>query len=207
MGEKNQSSDLSLGFREICIILLAVAVFTLILTILISAWASPNSMIYSLICIRDRQPFIYEMMRGVSSGESFEPPPEWTVADLIREAVKLDRQSPHPPTPESCFRCKAAKQPYLVFPAPASVVFDASLPEPVPILMCPPGSHGKNAPWFKKPPVFASPPGEPWKYGTPVLYSDGTVGLLSTEDAEKLVKEQSPVPLKLEPEAQNEAKP
>ena len=208
MGEKSQSTDHSLGFREICTILLAGVVFTLILSLLISAWGSPlKAPIHSLICIRDQQPFIYKMMRGVSSGESSELPPEWNVADLIREAVKLDRKAPHPPTPERCFRCTAAGQPYLVFPASASVVFDQSLPEPVPILMCPPGEHGKGAPWFRKPPKFASAPGEPWKYGTPVLYSDGSVQVLTTEEAEKLVREQSPVPFVLDPEAQNEVKP
>ena len=198
MGEKSQNTNHSIGFREICTILLAGTVFTLILWLLIPFfWASPSKApILSLLCIRDQQPFIYEMMRGVSSGESSELPPEWTVADLIREAVKLDQQKPHP-TPERCFRCTAAGQPYLVFPASASVVFDQSLPEPVPILMCSPGEHGKGLPWFKKPPKFASPPGEPWKYGTPVLYSDGSVKVLTTEDAEKLVSELSPAPLEL----------
>ena len=205
MGEKSQSTDHSIGFREICTILLAGTVFTLILSLLISAWGSPlKAPIHSLLCIRNQQPFIYEMMQGV--GESSELPSEWTVADLLREAVRRDRQNPHP-TPERCFRCRAAKQPYLVFPVSASVVFDQSLPEPVPILMCPPGKHGKGAPWFRKPPKFASAPGEPWKYGTPVLYSDGSVQVLSTADAEKLVREQSPVPFVLDPEAQNEAKP
>ena len=35
------------------------------------------------------------------------------------------------------------------------------------------------------------------KPGTPVLYSDGTVQVLSTEDAEKLVRERSPAPLEI----------
>jgi len=206
MGEKSRNTDHSLGFQEICIILLAGVVFTLILSLLISAWGSPHKApINSLICIRDRQPHLYEMMRGVPSGESSGLPPEWTVADLIREAVRLDRQKTHPPTPESAFSCQAAHQPYLVFPVSASVVFDRSLPEPVPILMCPPGEHGKKASWFKKPPKFASAPDNAWKYGTPVLYSDGTVGILSTEDAEKLFKEQSPVPLELHPVEQEAA--
>ena len=206
MGEKSQNTDHSIGFREICTILLAGVVFTLILSLLISAWGSPlKAPIHSLVCIRNQQPFIYEMMQGV--GESSELPSEWTVADLLREAARRDRKAPHPPTPERSFICRAAQQPYLVFPASASVVFDQSLPEPVPILMCPPGEHGKGAPWFRKPPKFASPPGEPWKYGTPVLYSDGSVKVLTTEDAEKLVRELSPVPFVLDPEAQNEVKP
>ena len=185
MGEKRQSTDHSIGFRELCTILLAGVVFTLILSLLISAWGSPlKAPINSVLCIRDQQPFIYKMMQGV--GESSELPSEWTVADLLREAVRRDRQNPHP-TPERCFRCRAAKQPYLVFPVSASVVFDESLPEPVPILMCPPGAHRK--------------------YGTNVLYSNGDVKTLTLNEAEKLVREQSPVPFVLDPEAQNEVKP
>ena len=204
MGEKRQSTNRSLGFRGICIILLAAAVCMLVSLLIDTGWRSPfNAIIRSTVCSRDRLPVIYRMMRDIP-GESSDLPPEWTVADLIREAVRRDRQNPHP-TPERCFRCQAAKQPYLVFPAPASVVFDETLPEPVPILSCPPGEH-ESATWFRKPPKWASPPGKPWQYGTPVLYSDGTVGFLSTEDAEKLVKELSPIPLVLDPEAQNEVK-
>ena len=206
MGEKRQSTNRSLGFRGICILLLAVAVCMLVSLLIDTGWRSPfNAIIRSTVCSRNRLPIIYRIMRDVP-GESSDLPSEWTVADLIREAVRLDQSKPHP-VPQRTFSCSAAKQPYLVFPAPASVVFDQSLPEPVPILMCPPGEHGKGAPWFRKPPKFASPPGEPWKYGTPVLYSDGTVGILSTADAEILVAELSPVPFKLEPKAQNEAKP
>ena len=77
---------------------------------------------------------------------------------------------------------------YLVFPVPASAVLDGSPSEPVPILMCPPGAHDKR--------------------GSIVLYSDGSTKSLTTEEAEKLVAEQSPVPLKIvfeaEPETEGE---
>ena len=54
MGEKSQNTDHSIGFREICTILLAGVVFTLILSLLISAWGSPlKAPIKSLVCIRD----------------------------------------------------------------------------------------------------------------------------------------------------------
>ena len=69
------------------------------------------------------------------------------------------------------------RDPFLAFPVPASILLNPEQ-DPVPILMCRPGVHGK--------------------YGTPVLYSDGTVHVLTTKDAEKLVAEQSPVPLELE---------
>ena len=68
--------------------------------------------------------------------------------------------------------------PYLVFPVSSSVVFDESLQKPVPILMCWGGAHDG-------------------KRGSMVLYSDGSQKCLSTEEAEKLVSEQSPVPLEI----------
>ena len=132
-------------------------------------------------------------MSEVPDEDGFELPPEWTVADLIREAVRKDRQSPLP-LPDKSFICRNVRDervflvrrrrmevdvPYLVFPVSASVVFDKSLQEPVPILMCPPGAHGG-------------------KRGSMVLYSDGSPKCLSTEEAEKLVAEQSPVPLEIE---------
>ena len=205
MDEKNRQQNRSLGFRGICILLLAAAVCMLVVTLVDTGVRSPmRSIIRSHICYKDRLPTIYRMMRDVP-GETSDLPSEWTVADLIREAVRL--APPYPPVPQRTFSCSAAKQPYLVFPAPASVVFDESLQPPVPILACPPGEHDKSPHWFRKPPKWASPPGKPWEYGTPVLYSDGSVQILSTEEAEKLVREHSPVPLKLEPKAQNEAKP
>jgi len=206
MDGKGQSTNHSLGFRGICILLLAAAVCMLVVTLIDTGVPPPmRSIIRSLVCHQDRLPTIYRMMRDVP-GETSDLPSEWTVADLIREAVRRDRQNPHP-TPESRFRCKAVEQPYLVFPVSASVVFDESLQPPVPILACPPGEHDKSPHWFRKPPKWATPPGHPWEYGTPVLYSDGSILFLSTEDAEKLVAEQHPVPLKLDSEAQNEVKP
>ncbi len=109
------------------------------------------------------------------------PPPEWTVPDLIRAVNKSWNRSR--PLFSSCPVCflpedkGGRKQGYLVFPAPASVVlFDDSLRPPVPIVMDLPGTHGDF-------------------YGTNVLFSDGTVISLTTEEAEKLAAEQSPVPI------------
>ena len=76
--------------------------------------------------------------------------------------------------------------PYLAFPVPVSVIAGESAGEPVPILMCRPGAHGK--------------------YGTNVLYSNGDVKTLTLEEAEKLVAEQHPVPLELKsPEDERES--
>ena len=108
--------------------------------------------------------------------------------DLIQESEKFDL--PYPVF-RGCFHIRpqtwmeeirgirdAERQHYLMFPVPASVVFDDSLQPPLPIVMCPPGAHRK--------------------FGTNVLYSNGDVKTLTLEEAEKLVAEQHPVPLELE---------
>ena len=102
--------------------------------------------------------------------EGSEIPPDWTIPDLIRE-WHYDWKVFFCPVPDFFYR-----DPYLAFPVPALILLNPEQ-EPVPILMCRPGIHGK--------------------YGTPVLYSDGSVQVLTTEDAEKLVKERSPVPLEV----------
>jgi len=105
--------------------------------------------------------------------EAWTPPPDWTVQDLILETdYPLFMSCPVHFLQENFGK---KKQGYLVFPVSASVVFDESLQPSVPIVMDLPGAHGK--------------------FGTNVLYSDGTVNPLTTEEAEKLVAEQSPVPL------------
>ncbi len=108
------------------------------------------------------------------------PPPEWTIPDLIRAVNKSwNRDRPLFSSCPVFFLPEdkgGRKQGYLVFPEPASVVFDDSLRPPVPIVMDLPGTHGDF-------------------YGTNVLFSDGTVISLTAEEAEKLVAEKSPVPI------------
>ena len=121
--------------------------------------------------------------------EAWTPPPDWTLVDLIHEYES--RKYDYPPVFRGCVHIRpqtwieeirdsreTERQHYLVFPVPASVVFDDSLQPPVPILMCPPGAHRE--------------------FGTNVLYSNGDVKTLTLEEAEKLVAEQSPVPLEIE---------
>jgi len=107
-------------------------------------------------------------------GDGRELPPDWTIPVMVQEMYENDGRN------WSYFSCPVDghRDPYLAFPAPVSVLLNQAEQKPVPILMCRPGSHGK--------------------YGTNVLYSDGTVKILTTEEAEKLVAEQSPVPLKLQ---------
>ena len=191
MDWKQQFKVHDLSFRETIIILLVVAVCEVILMFLFP-WQPDRETVCRAVC-GGKQRSIYRIMSEVPDGDGFDLPPEWTVADLIREAVRKDRQSPLP-APEKDFICQNVRYereylvrrrrvevdaPYLVFSVPASVVFDKSLQEPVPILMCPLGAHGD-------------------KLGSRVLYSDGSANYLTPEESEKLVAEQSPVPLEIE---------
>ena len=200
MDWKSQFKVRDLSFRDTCIILLVIAVNMFIL-MLIPSGPNPEavSKAYSANCAANQR-HIYKLMGEVTSEEGFELPPEWTVADLIQAAAGKDRQSPYPQR----FICRNVRyvrsfpylkrerkevvQQYLVFPVPASALLDGSLPEPVPILMCPPGAHGD-------------------KRGSIVLYSDGSTKSLTTEEAEKLVAGFSSVPINVEPETQNEVEP
>ena len=111
--------------------------------------------------------------------EGCEIPPDWTIPILIRE-WHYDWKPFFCPAPGFSYR-----DPFLAFPVPASILLNPAQ-EPVPILMCRPGVHGK--------------------YGTPVLYSDGTVQVLTTKETEKLVAEQHPVPLQIQrPEDKRES--
>ena len=195
MDWKSQFKVHDLSFRKTCIVLLVIAVCEVILLLFTPPW-QPNSETVSHFRCGGKQRRIYKIMSEVPDGDEFELPPEWTVADLIREAVRKDRQSPLP-APEKEFICQNVRYereylvrrrrvevdaPYLVFSVPASVVFDKSLQEPVPILMCPLGAHGD-------------------KLGSRVLYSDGSANYLTPEESEKLVAEQSPFPLEIDFEA------
>ena len=195
MDWKSQFKVHGLSFRDSCIVLLLIAVNLLVLIFFQNSFwrmePEAGSKASRAHCANGQR-VIYRIMREVSGGPEFELPPEWTVADLIREAVAKDRQASSP-IPEKYYSCRNVSikrsflrlrskpvevvRPYLVFPAPASVVFDESLQPPVPILMYPPGAHGK--------------------LGSNVLYSDGTVKSMTAEEAEKLVAEQSPVPLEI----------
>jgi len=211
MDWKKQFKVHDLSFRDTCIILLVITVNLVILMFLLPSPPKRN-----VSRCNSHQRWIYRIMSEVPDGEGVELPPDWTVADLIREAAGKDFQT-HQPWPvesaaemrhrlEKEYLCRSVHyerkfpylrrqrvevtSPYLVFPVPASVVFDESIQEPVPILMCRPGAHDG-------------------KYSSMVLYSDGTTKALTREEAEKLVAEQSPVPLEIdfEPPAEEEQTP
>lgn len=208
MDWKRQFKVHALSFRDTCIILLLLAV-NLFVLMLITSGPNPKavSVAYRAKCGANQRQ-VYKLMCEFSGEEGVELPPDWTVADLIREAAGKDFQT-HQPWPvesaaemkhrlEKEYLCRSVHyerkfpylrrqrvevtSPYLVFPVPVSVVFDDSLQPPVPILMCRPGAHDG-------------------KHSSMVLYSDGTTKALTTEEAEKLVAEQSPVPLEIDFEA------
>ena len=208
MDWKSQFKVHDLSFRDTCIVLLVITV-NLFILMLITSGPNPEavSRAFSANCAANQRQ-IYELMTDVSGEEGFELPPDWTVADLIQAAAKKYLQADLLRLPSSIIQvaekdylCRSVHyerkfphlrrerrevvQQYLVFPVPASVALDELLQPPVPILMCPPGAHGD-------------------KRGSIVLYSDGSTKILTTEEAEKLVAEQSPVPLKIEFEANPE---
>ena len=107
-----------------------------------------------------------------------------TIPDLLRYAAHSGELD------EKCLHCPANGAPYHVFSVPATLFFQHSeiaTANPVPIVMDSPGAHGK--------------------LGANVLYSDGSVKRLTSEEVEKILAEFSSVPNELESEAQNELKP
>ena len=106
----------------------------------------------------------------IHAEEGCKIPPDWTIPVLIQEWY-YDGTTFFCPAPGFSYR-----DPFLAFPVPASILLNPAQ-EPVPILMCPPGAHRE--------------------FGTNVLYSNGDVKTLTLEEAEKLVAEQSPVPLEI----------
>ena len=213
MDWKKQFKVHDLSFRDTCIVLLVIAV-NLFILMLITSGPNPKavSVAYRAKCGANQRQ-VYKLMCEFSGEEGVELPPDWTVADLIREAAGKDFQT-HQPWPvesaaemrhrlEKEYLCRSVHyerkfpylrrqrvevtSPYLVFPVPASVVFDESIQEPVPILMCRPGAHDG-------------------KYSSMVLYSDGTTKPLTPEEAEKLVAEHAPVPIEFDPEPETKEK-
>ena len=98
---------------------------------------------------------------------------------------------------EEDFRCRWGEghPPYLVFPLPASVLGMEHDPKNrIPILMELPEFHRKNETFYK---ISQWLPGKGGYTSSPrVLWADGSVGIIAMEDAEKLIKEHHPKPIK-----------
>ena len=132
----------------------------------------------------------------------FELRPEHTVADLIREILARGILR------EEDFRCRWGEghPPYLVFPLPASVLLKK--PEPhkrIPILMELPEFHRKDGTFYK---ILMWLPGKDSEYviSPRVLWADGGAGIITAEEAEKLLSEHSPVPISFDQEPETEEK-
>ena len=124
--------------------------------------------------------------------------PDMTVADLIREAL----QRKFIPEEELC--CPYSKRPYLVFPAPASVLLQPENPQHrIPIVMDCPDSHMETDFMVKLFMARDSHTGKKYHLTARVLYADGGVGTINMEEAEELVSKYSPVPIEIAQEAQN----
>lgn len=128
---------------------------------------------------------------SASGQDSQEPPfelrPEHTIADLIQEILARGLLR------EEDFRCPHGEghPPYLVFPLPASVLGMEHDPKNrIPILMELPEFHRKNETFWK---IRQWLPGKDKYNSSPrVLWADGSVGIITMEEAEKLIKEHHP---------------
>ena len=132
---------------------------------------------------------------GVAHPEAVTP--DRTVADVIRAALRdgeLDGKN---------LCCARDGRSYLVFPAPASVLRLEPEPERVPIVMDRPDAHQEGA--------FVTTAYRVFRDNDPanvrVLYSDGTLEVVSREEADRLVAAHSPQPIEFDPEASSKVKP
>ena len=126
----------------------------------------------------------------------FELKPEYTVADLIQEILARGLLR------EKDFRCPHGEghPPYLVFPLPASVLVEeyaaSAVRDPksrIPIVMELPEFHLKSETFWK---IWQWLPGKDEYNSSPrVLWADGGAGIISMEEAEKIMAEHPPVPM------------
>lgn len=123
--------------------------------------------------------------------------PDRMVPDVIRAALRDGELD------EKHLCCVRDWRSYLVFPAPASVLRLEKEPEHVPIVMDRPDAHEEGA--------FVTTAYRLIRGKDPanvrVLYSDGTLEVVSREEAERLVSALSPRPIEIVPETQNEVEP
>ena len=144
---------------------------------------------------------MYDLVNHPDEAEpAFKLRPEQSVSDLIGEIVSRGTLPPK----DVC--CKYGDGlPYLVFSEPASVFLEDNEGPRVPVLMDRPDSHRESAFLMSMFSLYHWH----WNKGklantSRVLYSDGSIGTLSREDAEKLIAAKSPVPISLPAEYQAE---
>ena len=119
--------------------------------------------------------------------------PDTTVANLIREALRQEILYEGPDG--KYLLCARTGEPYLVFPAPASVLFpDVDPHDRIPIVMDPPDAHNESNSLRFVCQLFY---GHSAKYISTarVLYADGGIVSISREEAEELVRKYHPEPM------------
>jgi hypothetical protein len=135
---------------------------------------------------------IPESLRGEI--ELVEVTPDMTVADLIREALRQEILK------GKYLCCARTGEPYLVFPAPASVLLLEDDPrnphDRIPIVIDPPDAHQESKSLTFVCRLFF---GYSAKYISTarVLYADGGIVTISSEEAERLVRKYHPESLKM----------
>ncbi|MBP5586176.1 MAG: hypothetical protein J6Y92_07485 [Lentisphaeria bacterium] len=126
--------------------------------------------------------------------EPVEITPDMTVADLIREALRQEMIG-RCLSVENPLCCARTGEPYLVFPAPASVLLQKEDPHKrIPVVMDPPHAHDESKSLTFVCQLFY---GHSAKYISTarVLYADGGIGTISSEEAEELVRKYHPEPM------------
>jgi len=118
--------------------------------------------------------------------------PDMMVADLLQEVLR--RGILDPGQNGKYLRCAQSGDPFLVLPVPASALFLDSR-DRIPIAMDPPDAHHVDNKLLMTIYRLLYPHCAEYALTARVLYSDGSVGVISREEAEKLVMEQSPVPI------------
>ena len=126
--------------------------------------------------------------------EPVEITPDMTVADLIRETLRQDILD------EWSFRCPQSREPYLVFPVPASALLQEDDPrnphKRIPIVMDLPDAHDESKSLTFVCRLFYGRSAECISTAR-VLYADGGIVSISRKEAEELVRKYHPEPLKL----------
>lgn len=133
-----------------------------------------------------------ESLRGEI--ELVEVTPDMTVDDLIREALRQEILK------RKYLCCARTGEPYLVFPAPASVLLQEDDPrnphDRIPIVMDPPDAHQESKSLSFVCRLFFAYSAKHISTAR-VLYADGGIMTISSEEAEKLVRKCHPESLKM----------
>ena len=135
-----------------------------------------------------------ESLRKEAEALEIEITPDTTIPDLVRDGLRLGMLNGN--LNGKYLRCARSGEPYLVFPVPASVLRTEDDPQNrIPIVIDPPVPPKESKLLLTVCRLFYSWIWKEYVNRVRVLYSDSTIGSISREEAEKLISEQSPVPI------------